>query len=309
MGAGWRAPRGALPLTLLAALGLFAAQSLPGLLRESVTYDEPAAIGSAYLAYRTGDLRLFRDMPPLLGLFITLPIYLTENPPLPPLPPPDQRDGHYRFGDALLHDSGADTLTILRAARIPVLALSLLLGAAIILWARVLAGDRAALLAAVLFAFSPNLLAHSRIAANDMTCTIFAFLAVASYERVLANPGRWRATGAGVLLGMALTAKLTALFILPVYPVLFVARWHGQRTQRRKMLAASAVVAVVGFASLGALLAGRFDYGRYLSAVGRIYELGHEGYLFYLAGHFSPDPWWYYYLFAMLTKMCSGRKT
>jgi dolichyl-phosphate-mannose-protein mannosyltransferase len=280
-------------------LAAFFVQSSLGIESESLTFDEGAAIGSSYLAFRKHDLRLMKERPPLLGLFITPPLVAFADPRLPPVLDPADRVADGRFGDAFLHDVGNDTVRILRICRYTVLALSLALGVALCGWAVRLGGPAAGLLAAALFAFCPNLLAHSRIAANDMTCTIFAFVQVLTLERLVRDPTPPRAIVAGLALGLALAAKLTAVLLLPLVALVFLlARPAASRAVTRGFV----VLAVIAVATLGACLGGTFDYPAYLAAFHDIYRGTTSDYLFYLGGRFSARPWWYYHLYAAAIK-------
>ena len=275
-------------------LAAFFLQSSLGIESESLTFDEPAAIGSSYLAFRKQDVRLVKERPALLGLFITLPLVLAGEPRLPPVGDPGDVAADYRFGDQLLHEMGNDTVGIIRVCRYTVLVLSLVLGIALYAWATRLGGVAAGLFALFLFAFCPNLLAHSRIAANDMTCTIFAFLALFALDGLRRRPTIARAAVAGVALGMALTAKLTAVVLLPLVALVFLL---DARLRPR-----AAVVLLVAVVTIGACMGGTFDYGTYLGGFRKIYGASSASYLYYLGGQFSAQPWWYYHLYAAALK-------
>lgn len=281
------------------ALAAFVVQSALGIESESLTYDEPPAIGSAYLAFRHQDLRLMKERPPLLGLFITLPLILAGDPRLPPVGDPDGLVADGRFGDGFLHDAGNDPIRLLRVCRYTVLGLSLALGVALYSWAVRLGGRGAGALAAFLFAFCPNLLAHSRIAANDMTCTIFVFLACFALDWFRRRPTPARAVALGVGVGLALAAKLSAMLVLPLVALVLLA---DLRARRRDAMLPGALVVLAAVATLGACMGGRFDYGAYLAAFGHVYRGTRTGYLYYLGGEFSAEPWWYYHLYAAAIK-------
>lgn len=268
---------------------------------ESVTWDEPAAIGSAYLAIRTGDLRLIRERPPGLGLLVTLPLNLLVHPTLPPVGDVDGAMADYVFGLRLLHTAGNDTVAMLRVARSCVLALALLLGLGLYLWSRRLGGEAAGLLSLVLFAFCPNLLAHSRIAANDMTSTACMFLALLALDAWQRRPSSARAAAAGIALGLALDMKVTGVLIVPVYGVL-LAIGLRDRERRRVWTSGLGSMALVAFVTLGAGMAGQFDYARFVRCFGFIYTNLNPGYLNYLNGGFSAEPYRYYYVYAALIK-------
>jgi hypothetical protein len=275
-------------------LAVFFLQSSLGIESESLTFDEPAAIGSSYLAFRKHDVRLVRERPPLLGLFITLPLVLAGEPRLPPIGDAGNSVADLQFGDQLLHDVGNDTIRTVRVCRYTVLVLSVVLGIALYAWATRLGGVAAGLFALFLFAFCPNLLAHSRIAANDMTCTIFAFLALFALDGLRCRPTLARAVVAGVALGMALTAKLTSVVLLPLVALVFVL---DARLRPR-----GALVALVAVATIGACMGGTFDYGTYLAGFRKIYGASSSSYLYYLGGEFSAQSWWYYHLYAAALK-------
>ena len=280
-------------------LAAFVAQSSLGIETESLTFDEGAAIGSSYLAFRRHDLRLIKERPPLLGVFITLPLILSGDPRLPPVVDPADRVADGRFGDAFLHDVGNDTVRILRTCRYTVLVLSVGLGLALWAWAARLGGRGAGLLAAFLFAFCPNLLAHSRIAANDMTCTISAFVAVFALDRLLRRPTAGRLVAAGVALGLALAAKLTAVLLLPLVGLVLLLELPSAP---RAVALRWGVLALVAAATLGACMGGTFDYGAYAAAFRHVYAGTRADYLYYLGGRFSPRPWWWYCLYAAVLK-------
>jgi len=278
-----------------AFLAAFFVQSSLGIESESVTFDEGTAIATAYLAFHNHDLRLIFERPPLLGLFITPALVLTGAPRLPAVIDPSVPAADARFGDAFLHDVGNDTIRILRVCRYTVLALSLTLGLALAVWAERLGGSAAALLALALFAFCPNLLAHSRIAANDMTCTIFVFLHLFALDGFARHPSGRRAVVAGITLGLALATKLTAALVLPVVAAVLV-------FPPRPAPGAVASLALVAVATLGACMGGTFDYAAYLAGFRGIYHGATAGYLYYLGGDFSPRGWWYYHLYAAAIK-------
>src|SRR5262249_57460082 len=121
----------------------------------------------------------------LRGALMRLPLVLAGDPQLPEVRDPAAPLADLHFGDAFLHDVGNDTLRILRVCRYTVLLLSLGLGVVLWAWTRRLAGEAAGIAALFLFALCPNLLAHSRIAANDMTSTIIVFLALFAFEPLL----------------------------------------------------------------------------------------------------------------------------
>jgi hypothetical protein len=107
-------------------------------------------------------------------------------------------------------------------ARLPLLALSTLTGLLIYWWGRELAGTSAGLCAVFLFVADPTMVAHSYLVTTDSGVTLLSLLFLLALYRYFQKPGKGRSTAAGVALGMALCAKFSAVFLLPIAAVLTV---------------------------------------------------------------------------------------
>jgi 4-amino-4-deoxy-L-arabinose transferase-like glycosyltransferase len=210
-------------LLLLAALF---AQSALTATRTSLTIDEGLHITSGYSILRTGDFRLIEEQPPLVKLLAALPL-------LPVRDLPDPRT----LSDWETDASVPDTVHLVRvmkqwllpyrpfdrviyAARVPIMLLSLLLGTVVFRWASDLGGPWAGLIALGLYAFDPNIVAHSSVAAIDLGAAAFVVFASYTFWRALRRPTRINVALAGVMLGLALAAKVSTLILLPVFFVL-----------------------------------------------------------------------------------------
>ncbi|MCZ7671890.1 MAG: glycosyltransferase family 39 protein [Chloroflexi bacterium] len=126
-------------------------------------------------------------------------------------------------------------------ARLPVIFAGLLLGAALAAWSKQMAlpGQMAVL---ILYAFSPNLLAHFSLATTDGVLTAVFTLSLFALWRFWQRPGLGRWLLAAGLLGLALVAKLTALLLLPLGLILSYASAYENKPQsawrtRRKKIA------------------------------------------------------------------------
>jgi len=64
---------------------------------------------------------------------------------------------------------------------------------------------------------------------NDIALALFAFLACAAWGSYLSHPSRWRLILAGIAVGCACCTKYSAVFLVPVFVILYVIRWW-QRT-------------------------------------------------------------------------------
>lgn len=245
-----------LVLTLL----IFWARILPNLDEQSLTVDEPVHLVRGLAYWRTGDLRLQYGHPPLSHALIgALPMLE------PGLPSPTHVPG---WADAQRLDVARQLVwgtpdrqldRVVFLGRWPVLALGMLLAALSCRWATDLFGSRAGLIALFLCTFDPNLLAHASLATTDLpaTCTIVA--ASYAFFRWTRQPTVSRLLLAGFALGLAWSAKLSSLILIPVlgFAVLWCATLHKRHLI--SLLSGFAGIALLGTLVLWALH--RFETG------------------------------------------------
>lgn len=104
-------------------------------------------------------------------------------------------------------------------ARMPTLVGGLALGLAIAAWSRALFGWSGALVSFGLFAFDPNLLAHSTLVTTDVFGALFLLLSLRAFARWLETPGWRQSAYLGAAVGAAFISKYTAAYL----PIIFVA--------------------------------------------------------------------------------------
>lgn len=104
-------------------------------------------------------------------------------------------------------------------ARVPTLLGGLGLGLAIASWSRALFGWPGALVSFALFAFDPNLLAHSTLVTTDIFGALFLLLSLRAFAGWLDNPGPRTGLLLGLAVGGAFISKYTAAYL----PIIFVA--------------------------------------------------------------------------------------
>jgi dolichyl-phosphate-mannose--protein O-mannosyl transferase len=298
-------------LVAILLVGLFFAQAVGNLSAQSPVVDEPSHIARAMAYWRVGDLRLQIGHPPLIHALAGLPLLLEPGvPQLTSLPgwQPLERE---KLNGHALWDEGRPTDRIVFLARWPVLMLALLLGALIFRWAGERFGIRAAIVALFLFAFDPNLLAHSVLITTDLGVTFFILLAVYSFDRWARRPSRTWLVICGVTFGLAMAAKFTAVILIPALVLLaLVLGWRTRRMVRT--LAALAAMFVIGAIVVWAVY--RFEVGpfpplpvnvpasRFLDGLLRVKERDDEGRMAFLLGKTSPRGWWYYFPIAFAVK-------
>ena len=210
------------PVLLLA---LFAALAVSSLAGSSVTGDEVAHLPAGYTYVRTGDFRLNPQHPPLMKALAGLPLLALDLEPVDRLPGWLEAD-EWTFGKAFLAANRQPLHRIVFLARLPMVAIGVLLGAILFAWARDLWGYGGALMVLTLYALSPNLLAHTGLVTTDVGVACFSVLALYASWRLLRRGGRrGDAILAGLGLGLALLAKYTGVVTAGLVVALLAGAW------------------------------------------------------------------------------------
>lgn len=190
---------------------------------ESTTMDEKAHIPSAYSYVRYGDMRLNPEHPPLLKDLAGLALLpLQPDFPVESWEWQEGTNEQWVLGDKFINCAApeeacnnADAVTFL--PRIPIILVAVLLGFFIYLWTRQLAGTLAGLFALVLYAFDPNVIAHSHYVTTDIGIAAFVFFASYFFIRFLQSPTAKNVLLAGVFLALAQLTKFSAVLLFPVF--------------------------------------------------------------------------------------------
>ena len=155
---------------------IFFIQCFVGANRLSLTWDEPSFISAGYVYLTRSDFRLNPSHPPLMQELEALPLLSLhlKAPDYSAYLRPDMNPV-VSFGRALIFESGNDPIKIASLARLPVMIIGAMLVFVIFLWGRCMFGPGPAIAAAALASFCPNLLAHSKLATEDLGCTAFFF--------------------------------------------------------------------------------------------------------------------------------------
>ena len=213
---GRAAAAGAVLLALLGGALVIDHQRL-----DSATMDEPfhALAGCEYALSGTYWANL--EHPPLVKLLAGSSAGLAgARPPLLPRP--------FSFSTAespqpFLYRNAISPERLLAAARrpFPLLHVAVVLLAAWAAWQA--AGPLAGLGAALLLAFEPTLVAHAGFLHTDVAAALGFLATVVAAYGALRRPSRLRWAGTGLLLGLSLAAKFTAVFLGPILLVLALA--------------------------------------------------------------------------------------
>ncbi|WP_217711467.1 glycosyltransferase family 39 protein [Actinomadura sp. NAK00032] len=234
-----------LAVVVAALLAQMAAAMVSTAVRQSPTVDEPVYVGAGVVYLREHDLRYNPEHPPLGKLLIGAGAVL-GGARLDPSFTGTQQD----VGRHLLYESGNDAQRVLLAARLPVIALTLLFGLVVFAFARDLAGPAGGVAALALYAFSPGVIAHGSLATLDVPVAGLLLTSAWLAWRARRRP-RLRVPLAGAALGAAVATKMSALPAVPVLLVLVaLAVWWARRSRGTGRPVLAGVLAAGGVAAL-----------------------------------------------------------
>lgn len=313
-GSGGRAKRGTgvgewtLAASLIAA---HVALALHGASVHSAVFDEVVYAPAGYAYLTTGDYRLNAEHPPLLKLWTALPWIGTglSTQGTPGWEASDQ----WRFGIAMLFESGHDPRALLARSRAMIVVLSAVAAVGVFLTARWTAalvdprgsGSVAGMTALALYAFDPLVIGHAGLATTDVGGASLFFLASAATLRALRVGGRGVTVAAGVLTGAALASKFTAVLLLGLLPV---AAWLAARPDAvsrpghaSRPWGTAGWIAVIAGAVLVATY-GPAGPARYVEGLGMLLYHGEVGHPAYAFGHYGREGWWWYFPAAWAVK-------
>lgn len=205
-------------------LACFAAQAVLSMKDKSVTVDEITYITAGYYHLRTGDFHYNMTNPPLMKIVAGLPLLLL-NPALPEIEgDPDGWDAieEWQYARRFLYENRVDADRMLFAARLPIVALGVILGVLVFVWTSELYGRSAGLLALFLYAFSPNILAHTRLATQDLGVALIVFSASYFFWRYTTRHQLSALLASAVIVGCGILTKTTAGFIAPIFAVYYL---------------------------------------------------------------------------------------
>ena len=294
-----------------ACLLLFFYLALTTALAKAPTTDEPEHLVRGISLIQTGDLDTQYEHAPLSHRFIgSLLFGETEMPEIRQLPAWESGD-RLRIAAQLMWESGLDVERTLLLARLSIIWLGLLLGAMAGSWTRSWHGNLAMAVTLVLFATSPNLIAHSALATTDLATAATYFAAVYAWWRYWQRRQKRWWLAAAIFLGLALATKLTAVLLLPVMfllALLFIGRGRDFWRPLLIWLGLLPVAMLVLWLVYG-LEMGPFNswpitvpiptyLGSWQSVLSHL-DSGHQSYFW---GELSKKGWWTYFPVTFLIK-------
>ncbi len=222
---------------MLVAMAVQIAAAVHG---QSPTWDEGDHLFSGFMSLRTGDFGLNPEHPPMAKMVGALPLVGLDLK----LPKLQDRffkteaydDGRrFLFGNAppqsmteplrmsMPAGQGYTAQQLIFRARLAMLVFPLCMALLVFLAAREMFGEAAALLALFLTVLEPNLLAHGSYVTTDSAASCCFLGAVYALYRFCKHPSWQRLLVVGVAGGIALAAKHSTVFLLPMFVVLIAA--------------------------------------------------------------------------------------
>jgi hypothetical protein len=327
-------PRGDAPAAAKIAIGallaLFAVQAILAATRDSVTIDEFVGLPVGLHALQSVDFRTHSMNPPFFRSFAALPLLARESSEVQMPVMVEVND--WAMGYQFMKDNAGEYQELFFLPRCMVIFTALLLGMLAVQWATELYGLPSGLIVALLFCFSPTILAYAHLLTLDISGAI-GWTAVAYLTwRLLDSPTPSRAAALGLMLGLAPVLKLSGVMLPFVSASLVLVRMlrePGISWLRWSGLLAFAYAVALGvlnglyrFEGFGTPLAHLGFVSHKMQAIARLAPwlrlplpapfLASVDTLFagdqpsepayFLAGSWSLEGWWYYHLVAFSLK-------
>lgn len=251
--------------TWLAVMVLLTAQIVQIVIvlhRESLTWDEGAHMYAGYRMWKNGDYGLNPEHPPLVKLVATLPV-LGNKLWTPPLLGVFFKGEAYIGGREWLERNDGESQRLVFRMRLAAGVFAIALSLVIFFAAREWFGTTAALVALTLAVFDPNILAHSGLVTTDVGAALFFLAAIYAFYRYVKQPTLLRLLVAGLVAGLLLATKHSAiliaptLFLLIVCEIIFAPR-DARRRLALRLAGAFAAIMVVGVLVLWAFYGLRY---------------------------------------------------
>lgn len=244
-------------------------------LNESTTSDELVHLTAGVSYWRFHDYRLHPENGILPQRWAALPTWL-QGASFPPL----EGNEYWRANDAwvvghqFFYETGEDHFPRLMAGRAMIALFSVATGVLVFLWSRRFFGNVGALVSLGFFAFSPDFLAHGALVTSDVCMAFFFLASVGAWWRHLHDSRAHVWWLSAVTLGLAFTAKYSAVLLLPLVIIMALVRalsaepfvFGGRQFVTRAGKLGAIGLSTVGQAAVAAAIIWAFYGFRYSSA-------------------------------------------
>jgi 4-amino-4-deoxy-L-arabinose transferase-like glycosyltransferase len=115
---------------------------------------------------------------------------------------------------------------ILLAGRLTTILFSVLLGICVFKWSRDLYGSTPGLFSLILYVFSPNIIAHSRLITTDLYATLMVTASTFFFWKYIKFGGWNRAVICAFVLGLSQLAKYTCIYLYPLFLLVILVKYR-----------------------------------------------------------------------------------
>ena len=273
---------------------LFFLQGFLSLVQKSPTFDEPVHLTAGYLYWKMFKFDYNIIHPPLANMLNAIPLLFYKNL----TPPPLQYKNEWKVAEEFLYKNRIDAERIFNQSRIITLIGGILLGWFIFRWSSELFGPRGGIISLVLFSFSPNILAHSRLITTDLMVTLFIFLTLYLLWKFINHPSLGSALRLGISLGLALATKYSSLSLLLLFFLLIPLIGKNKKGE---VLWSLIMVLIIAFFILS-LTYGLSGLPNYFQGIKVLLNKSKQGTISFFHGKYSPGGWWFYFPFLFIVK-------
>lgn len=309
-------------IIILILILAYAGQGLGSLTQESITTDEEVNISAGYSYWKTREIKLNVQSAPLiklLGSAFILPLELTDFTKEKNYYRMDQRD----FSRLFIYENNIDADKIAFYARLPFIVIGIFFGFYVYLFARKIFGIKSGLFALFLYSFSPSLIAQSNLVTSDISFIFFAFVLIYYLWCYFQKQNIKYALISGIVLGLALVSKFTALYLVPLVLIFFIinafVKIRGGNFNLKKNIFGIIIIYFIAFIIIwifylpfgGKIEVDEKDIFSYIPLPHQYVEGAKimSGYTesgrkdLYFMGEIRDIGWWYYYIVMFLIKV------
>ena len=253
-----------MPVKLLtfALVVLYLLQILAATHFQSQTNDEGYHLMAGYRYWQCGDFGINPEHPPLLKFVAAAPLWPFHTPAPLGVCGQESSDKYEGYGRSFhwYYQEGHDPDRMMLIARTAAAVFSAVLAVCCFAFATELFGWLAGLLALLLLAFEPTMLAHGALVTTDTAISALMFAAVFACYRYFQKRTAVRLLLTGALTGLTFAAKHSGVLIIPVLVVLTLFEaWRNAKSDTsptaRIWLRHIAALAAIGAISLAVLWA------------------------------------------------------
>lgn len=248
---------------------MFACQGVWSATGDSATYDETPHIVAGLSYLETGDFRLNPEHPPLAKMWAAIPLALEPGRQISTSSVRWSAGRQWELGFEYLNGPFDDPTRRNPAARlVPARSMMVALGVMLCLcvfgWSREVWGDRGAYVSLTLCAFSPTILAHTRLVTTDVPAALGIVATLWAWARFAEGPSWPRGAQVGLACGAAVLVKFTSLILAPML-VALAAIWvmRGAASARavrlRWAIAAGSLTALIAILMMWAVYGFRYE--------------------------------------------------